>query len=74
MTSCCFNQWKNVYGWLRPDLINFSSINEISRPTDIPDSGLICDLLWSDPEKDVLEFDENDRGVSVFWRTNCSGI
>ena len=60
--------------WLIKDLINFSSINEISRPTDIPDSGLICDLLWSDPEKDVLEFDENDRGVSVFWRTNCSGI
>ena len=54
-----------MHGGLSPDLRNFSSINEISRPTDMPDSGLLCDLLWSDPDKDVLEFDENDRGVSV---------
>jgi serine/threonine-protein phosphatase PP1 catalytic subunit len=25
-------------------------INAISRPTDIPDAGLLCDLLWADPE------------------------
>lgn len=26
--------------------------------------GLLCDLLWSDPEKDVQGWSENDRGVS----------
>ena len=46
---------------------NFTSINDISRPTDIPDTGLLCDLLWSDPDKEVLEYDENDRGVSVIF-------
>ena len=56
-----------MHGGLSPDLRNFSSINDISRPTDIPDTGLLCDLLWSDPDKDVLEFDENDRGVSVVF-------
>ena len=56
-----------MHGGLSPDLRNISSISEISRPTDIPDSGLLCDLLWSDPDKDVLEFDENDRGVSVVF-------
>ena len=49
---------------LSPDLRNLNSISEITRPTDIPDSGLLCDLLWSDPDKETLEFDENDRGVS----------
>ena len=34
------------------------------RPTDVPDSGLLCDLLWSDPEADIAGWAENDRGVS----------
>ena len=53
-----------MHGGLSPDLRNLNSISEITRPTDIPDSGLLCDLLWSDPDKETLEFDENDRGVS----------
>lgn len=34
------------------------------RPTDVPDTGLLCDLLWSDPDKDTQGWGENDRGVS----------
>ena len=34
------------------------------RPTDVPDTGLLCDLLWADPDKDVNGWAENDRGVS----------
>ena len=56
-----------MHGGLSPDLKTIQSIQEISRPTDIPDTGLLCDLLWSDPDKDVLEYDENDRGVSVIF-------
>lgn len=56
-----------MHGGLSPDLRNLSFISEISRPTEIPDSGLLCDLLWSDPDKEVLDFDENDRGVSVVF-------
>jgi serine/threonine-protein phosphatase PP1 catalytic subunit len=34
------------------------------RPTDVPDTGLLCDLLWADPDKDTQGWGENDRGVS----------
>lgn len=39
-------------------------IRRVMRPTDVPDQGLLCDLLWADPDKDVLGWGENDRGVS----------
>lgn len=39
-------------------------IRRIMRPTDVPDQGLLCDLLWSDPDKDTMGWGENDRGVS----------
>ena len=56
-----------MHGGLSPELKNLQNIESISRPTDIPDSGLLCDLLWSDPDTEVLEYDENDRGVSVIF-------
>ena len=56
-----------MHGGLSPELKNVQNISEISRPTDIPDTGLLCDLLWSDPDKEVAEYDENDRGVSVIF-------
>ena len=53
-----------MHGGLSPEISNFNTIRDFTRPTDIPDSGALCDLLWSDPDKDVVEYDENDRGVS----------
>ena len=56
-----------MHGGLSPELKNIQNIQDITRPTDIPDTGLLCDLLWSDPDKDAMEYDENDRGVSVIF-------
>lgn len=39
-------------------------IRRIMRPTDVPEQGLLLDLLWSDPDKDVSGWGENDCGVS----------
>ena len=25
----------------------------IDRPTDIPDQGLLCDILWADPDPSI---------------------
>jgi serine/threonine-protein phosphatase PP1 catalytic subunit len=53
-----------MHGGLSPELINVEQIKNIERPTDVPDAGLLCDLLWSDPSKDVKGWGMNDRGVS----------
>ncbi|CAN0001806.1 unnamed protein product, partial [Laminaria digitata] len=34
------------------------------RPIDVPDEGLLCDLLWSDPEASICGWGRNPRGVS----------
>ncbi len=52
------------HGGLSPDLQSMEQIRRIMRPTDVPDQGLLCDLLWSDPDKDIQGWGENDRGVS----------
>ncbi|KAG1335117.1 serine/threonine-protein phosphatase PP1 [Cocos nucifera] len=53
-----------MHGGLSPDLKNLDQIRNIARPVDVPDQGLLCDLLWSDPDKDIEGWGENDRGVS----------
>lgn len=53
-----------MHGGLSPDLQSMEQIRRIMRPTDVPDTGLLCDLLWSDPDKDLSGWGENDRGVS----------
>lgn len=58
-----------IHGGLSPDLKSMRQIEQIQRPTDIPDKGLLADLLWSDPDALVRTFSatdwpKNDRGVS----------
>nr|GME19064.1 serine/threonine-protein phosphatase PP1 isozyme 2 [Ipomoea batatas] len=53
-----------MHGGLSPDLGNLDQIRKLPRPTDVPDSGLLSDLLWSDPSREVRGWGMNDRGVS----------
>ncbi|KAI8032204.1 Serine/threonine-protein phosphatase PP1 isozyme 4 [Camellia lanceoleosa] len=53
-----------MHGGLSPDLTNLDLIRNLPCPTPVPDTGLLCDLLWSDPGRDVKGWGMNDRGVS----------
>merc|ERR1711862_273511 len=52
-----------MHGGLSPGM-TMEAIKNLPRPCDVPDTGLLCDLLWADPDKDVSGWCENDRGVS----------
>ncbi len=52
-----------MHGGLSPDLDHLSQIFDIPRPTDVPDEGLLCDLLWADPEPNVSGWGYNARFV-----------
>jgi serine/threonine-protein phosphatase PP1 catalytic subunit len=56
-----------MHAGLSPEIQNLSDIGKLARPSDVPDNGMICDLLWSDPEKDITGWAENDRGVSYVF-------
>ena len=53
-----------MHGGLSPDLEHMGQILEIARPTDVPDEGVLCDLLWADPDPTISGWGRNARGVS----------
>jgi len=56
-----------MHGGLSPEVTNFDQVRRLVRPTDVPDTGMICDFLWADPDKDIAGWAENDRGVSFIF-------
>ncbi|EKG04964.1 serine/threonine-protein phosphatase PP1 beta [Trypanosoma cruzi] len=53
-----------MHGGLSPELRNLNQINQIRRPLVVPDAGLACDILWSDPEENSCGWMQSQRGVS----------
>jgi len=56
-----------MHGGLSPELKSLQQIADLERPCDVPDMGLLCDLLWSDPDANAVGWGENDRGVSYVF-------
>ena len=54
-----------MHGGLSPSLQSVDDISSIERPCVVPEEGLLCDILWSDPDRNLDQgWAMNDRGVS----------
>lgn len=53
-----------VHGGLSPQILRVEDINRFERKVEVPLSGPMCDLLWSDP------IDREDGHVEEVWRAN----
>jgi serine/threonine-protein phosphatase PP1 catalytic subunit len=55
-----------VHGGLSPELQTLEDIQNLERPVEIPEKGLLCDLVWADPDPDLADdWGPNERGTSV---------
>lgn len=63
-----------MHGGLSPDLNKIEDIQKIFRPVEIPDNGLLCDLVWSDPDPNISGWDDNERGVSFVFGKDIVSI
>ncbi|GFZ01688.1 type one serine/threonine protein phosphatase 2 [Actinidia rufa] len=71
-----------MHGGLSPDLTNLDQIRSLTRPTDVPDSGLLCDFTMHDMDlvcrahqvvEDGYEFFADRQLVTIFSAPNYCG-
>ena len=60
-----------THGGISPNIKNFAELNGLNRNTDIPNSGIMCDLTWADPKTQQSKWKESDRGVSYTFNKDA---
>jgi serine/threonine-protein phosphatase PP1 catalytic subunit len=53
-----------VHGGISPDLDSLDRIRRVARPAAVPNAGLVCDLLWADPDPAAEGWEPSDRRTS----------
>ncbi|KRZ18400.1 Serine/threonine-protein phosphatase PP1-alpha catalytic subunit [Trichinella zimbabwensis] len=56
-----------MHGGLSKDLESFDQIRSIERPVEIPLQGLLADLLWSDPDRNIKGWEISARNVGYVF-------
>jgi diadenosine tetraphosphatase ApaH/serine/threonine PP2A family protein phosphatase len=57
---------------LSPEVESLDEIRSLDRFQEVPHSGAVCDLLWSDPE-DKEGFGQSPRGAGCTFGADVSG-
>jgi diadenosine tetraphosphatase ApaH/serine/threonine PP2A family protein phosphatase len=63
MAALIDNRVFSVHGGLSPNAILIEKISLIARNEELPASGPLCDLCWSDPKQDADEWHLKQRGA-----------
>ena len=53
-----------VSGGISPHLGRINEIKELQRPLEVPEEGLVTDLLWADPDEEMGWNPNQERGLS----------
>ena len=56
----------SLHGGLSPDLNKLDDIKKLTRVAEVPEQGIGCDLLWSDPD-DKPGFQPSNRGAGFLF-------
>jgi serine/threonine-protein phosphatase PP1 catalytic subunit len=56
-----------IHGGLSPEMERLHQIANLHRPCKVPDMGIMCNILWSDPDTGVNGWAKNNRGVSFVF-------
>lgn len=59
-----------VHGGLSPEIEYLHQINSIDRQCEVPHSGPMCDLLWSDPDDQIADWRTSPRGAGFLFGSN----
>ncbi|KAA6377982.1 MAG: putative Serine/threonine-protein phosphatase 6 catalytic subunit [Streblomastix strix] len=56
-----------VHGGLSPDIRTLAQISMVPRRQEVPPQGALSDLMWSDPDTQVLEWMMSQRGAGYLF-------
>ena len=61
------NKYFCIHGGLSAELKKLEEINNLERKKEIPEKGIITDLIWSDPKEEIDEYVPSQKGAGQFY-------